>query len=69
MPTFDEVVLMDILHSDGLGKAQENLMCSLLIDYAKDFYRDPANQAAFESWLNSKRETQSCHDNSPSDNF
>lgn len=34
----------------------EELACTMLLDYAKVFYQNPANLKAFEKWKTSKEE-------------
>lgn len=43
-------------------RAQEELTCRLLIDYARTFYSDPQNRLAYESWLAAriKHEAKGC---------
>ena len=43
-------------------RAQEELTCRLLIDYARAFHSDPQNRRAYESWLaaRKKHEAKGC---------
>lgn len=34
----------------------EELACTLILEYAKTFYQDPANLKAFKAWKKSKEE-------------
>lgn len=36
----------------------ERLVCTQLLDFAKRFFQDPKNQAAYAAWLKSKEEKQ-----------
>lgn len=40
----------------------EKLACTQLLEYVKDFYRDPKNQEAFEAWKSEEVKNED-HDN------
>ena len=42
----------------GMVKADEELLCRWILDYAKEFYKKPENQRAFEDWLAKRNESQ-----------
>ena len=42
----------------GVVKADEDLLCRRILDYAKELYKKTENQRAFEDWLARRNESQ-----------
>lgn len=49
---------MDSMDFNSKTEEYEKLVCRMILDYAKEFYKKPENQRAFEDWLARRNESQ-----------